>query len=155
MTDDKAEVKAAGKVMTQWAPFPQELANVVARLRYKENWTFELRDEDRGQGCTGLTLVITVVGPDTYHPATLRGVGHYFIVPAANYDERSWRRWLFDTIVKVETHEAMEWFVLEGGRGEDFRPYAPNHSPGHDPYTVRELSTDEERRTSFRGVVKP
>lgn len=35
------------------------------------------------------------------------------------------------------------------------RPYGPNHGPGHDPYTVREVAADEDRRTSFRGVVHP
>lgn len=44
----------------------------------------------------------------------------------------------------------MEFFVIDGER-----PYAPNHGPGHDPYTIRETSTDEERRTSFRGTLNP
>lgn len=34
------------------------------------------------------------------------------------------------------------------------RPFAPTHGPGDDPYTIKELATDEQRRTSFRGVVK-
>lgn len=34
------------------------------------------------------------------------------------------------------------------------RPYAPNHGPGRDPYTVHELGTDMDRRTSFRGEVQ-
>jgi len=136
--------------MTQSAPYPTALADLVSRLTYKANWCFNLREIDRGQGSEGLTLTIQVVGPDTYHHEINRGVLHFFIVPAASYNEQSWRRWLFDRVIEVETHEACEWFVLD----DDFRPFAPNHGPGHDPYTVRELSTDEERRTSFRGDVK-
>lgn len=31
------------------------------------------------------------------------------------------------------------------------RPYAPNHGPGYNPYIVRELTTDEERRIQYTG----
>lgn len=141
--------------LTQKAEFPGELADLVADVRYKPGFTFSLENIDRGQGCEGLTLDILLHCQDAYHPENTRGVHHFFPVPAAAYNAHSWRRWLFDRILDVETHEAMEWFVLEIDRGQDFRPYQPNHSPGHDPYVVRELSTDEERRTSFRGVVKP
>lgn len=33
------------------------------------------------------------------------------------------------------------------------RPYAPNHGPGNDPYQVRELTTDMDRRTQYTGNV--
>jgi hypothetical protein len=70
-------------------------------------------------------------------------------VPAATYNERSWRRWLLDRLLKVETHEACEFFQLDGER-----PYAPHHGPGWDPYMVIEHGSDEDARTSFRGEVK-
>lgn len=135
--------------MTQEAPFPHALADLVAHLRYK-TWRFELAHEDRGQGSMGLTLIAHVTGPDTYNPATVRSVSHLFIVPAASYNLESWQRWVFDRCLDVELHEAMEHFIVDG-----IRPYAPNHGPGQDPYIVRELTTDEARRTSFRGIVKP
>jgi hypothetical protein len=87
---------------------------------------------------------------DAYHPTVPRPVYFYFPVPAATYDESSWRRWLFERILDVERHEAMEHFQIG-----DKRPYAPIHAPGHDPYIVHEVTTNELRRTSFRGVVKP
>lgn len=43
----------------------------------------------------------------------------------------------------------MEYFQI----GNE-RPYSPNHGPGNDPYMICEVGTDEEKRTSFRGVVK-
>jgi hypothetical protein len=132
----------------------------------------------------GLTLVVERHGPDTYHPVDIEScardllqalgedgtpgqvteaagklrdaldalitVHHYFPVPPATYDRASWQRWLHDTLGKVDDHERMEDFEVAGER-----PYAPVHAPGHDPYTVRQLATDTERRTSFRGDVKP
>lgn len=136
--------------MHQTAPFPTDLGGLVQSLTYKAGWSFRLEDIDRGQGSAGLTFIAQVVCPDSYHPDLRRAVAHYFIVPAAAYDERSWRRWLFDRIRDIETHEAMEFFQIDGER-----PYAPNHGPGRDPYTVHEIGTDADRRTSFRGEVKP
>jgi hypothetical protein len=134
--------------MRQEAPYPAELATLVGQLWYKPGWHFELRDLDRGQESKGLTLVITIAGPDTYDPERNIRVAHYMPVPPAAYDMRSWRRWLFDQTLLVERHEACEFFVLDGDR-----PYAPSHGPGNDPYLVREVGTEVDRRTSFRGEV--
>lgn len=136
---------------TQTAPFPTELADLVAALEYRPGWAFELRDIDRGQGSQGLTLDVITLGYDSYHPnrGEQYGVHHYMPVPPAAYDRESWQRWLFEQCLLVERHEAMEFFTIAG-----VRPYAPNHGPGNDPYVVRELTTDEQRRTSFRGVTK-
>jgi hypothetical protein len=136
--------------MRQTAPDPRPLHALVNALDYKPGWTFTLEDIDRGQGSAGLTLSILIRCPDTYEPDKIRPVVHYMLVPPAAYNERSWRRWLFDQIMLVERHEAMEWFKISG-----HRPYAPLHSPGNDPYLIAEMSTDEERRTTFRGVLDP
>jgi hypothetical protein len=130
----------------QSALYPEELASLVKACSYRQGWGVYLDDIDRGQGCSGLTLTILVVGPDSYPPHDTVQVRHLFPVPAAAYDRRSWRRWLFERYLEVERHEAMEWFTLDGEK-----PYAPNHGPGSDPYIVAELSTERERRTSFRG----
>jgi hypothetical protein len=101
---------------------------------------------------------------DAYEPDKLRPVWHYFPVPAATYDRRSWQRWLLERCLDVERHEACEWFRLtmpprwdpDSGSHlvvQDERPFAPNHGPGRDPYTVFEYSTDEDRRTSFQGKI--
>lgn len=121
------------RVMAQVAPYPQPLADVLAELVYKQRWEFALYDVDRSHGCEGLTLCIGITEPDTYHPERMRAVMHYFPVPAASFDARAWTRWLFDQIVLVERHEAMEFFVVAG-----HRPFEPEHGTGANPYAVRE-----------------
>lgn len=141
----------ADTTMSQVAPFPTVLAELVEQMSYRPNWEFSLEHVDRGQGSEGLTLKVLTVGYDTYHPErgeTYR-VWHYMLVPPAAYDRRSWQRWLLDQILLIERHEACEFFQVAGER-----PYAPHHGPGNDPYIVFDHGTDEDVRTSFRGEVK-
>jgi hypothetical protein len=144
-------------VLRQEAPWPAALASLVKCTRYKEGWRFTLEDLDRGQGSKGLTLVILRQGPDSYHPERNLPVNHYFIVPAAAYNLRSWQRWLFERVRDVESHEAAEFFRICDSPGSEHavRPYAPNHGFGEDPYLIAELATDEERRTGFRNELNP
>lgn len=157
--------------MRQVAPYPHVLARLVECLRYRRDrgWDVSLvndlqRDKPgRHSGeARGMTLVVLRCGPDSYHPESTIAVSHYFPVPAATYDERSWRRWLFDQLGKVDDHERMEDFILavdhdiapDGTAQESlWRPYAPSHGPGNDPYLVREVGTELDQRTSFRGEV--
>jgi hypothetical protein len=147
----------AGMALTlaarQESPWPAALAYLVERTRYKEHWRFTLEDIDRGQGSQGLTLIIYRYGPDAYHPAEILPVNHYFPVPPAAYNGRSWQRWLFERIREVESHEAAEFFEICDSPGSEHsvRPYAPLHGPGNDPYLIAELATMDDRRTSFRG----
>lgn len=135
--------------MYQTAEYPETLDYLVEHVGYKENWEFHLEEHcDRGQGSSGHTLIITITTPNSYNPKELRRVAHYFPVPPAAFNERSWRRWFFDRILDVETHEAMEFFEIKGQK-----PYAPNHGPGNDPYMICELNSELDRKTSFRGDV--
>jgi hypothetical protein len=138
--------------MTQRAPYPQILADMVPRTDFIDGrrWDFRLRDIERGQDSAGLTLIINVTGPDTAHPEEDISVSHYMIVPAASYDERSWRDWLFEQIMLVLRHEAMEGFKI-GGK----TVYPPAHGPGNSPYLRLEYGSDEDRRMSFRGELNP
>lgn len=147
--------------MIQEAPFPDELADLVANLRYKPGWTFTLRNIIRDHIdpadmmseplAHGLTLDVVSQTFDSHHPEKGNNykVHHYMIVPAATYNRASWQRWLFDQLLKIESHEAAEFFRIDGEQ-----PYAPTHGPGDDPYIIREYATDEQRRTSFKGEVK-
>ena len=146
----KGDVTLRHETNAQMAPFPEALAALVDALEYKPGFDVSLRTLDRGQGSVGLTLCVLLTCADSYHPDQRRAVMHYFPVPPAAYDERTWRRWLLDRLLDVDVHEACEWFRVDG-----VRPFAPNHGPGRDPYTVFEYATDEDRRTSFRGEVKP
>jgi hypothetical protein len=100
--------------MTQTAPYPTVLAELVAGLRYRPGWQFYLGHLDRGQGSEGLTLDIVTLGYNAYHPEQGQhyGVHHYMPVPPAAYNPASWRRWLFEQVLTVERHEAMEFFQI-------------------------------------------
>lgn len=138
--------------MRQEAPHPQVLFDLVAKLAYRPGWRFILKDMDRGQGSFGLTLDIITLGYNSYHPdrGETYSVHHYMLVPPAAFDERSWRRWLFEQCLLVERHEAMEFFQIDGKR-----PYAPHHGFGQDPYIVWEIGSEEDQRMSFRNELKP
>lgn len=149
--------------MRQTAPDPELLFDLVSKLTYRPGWTFDIedleRDQDHGRGVAGgLTLIITTRTSNSYHPSICEScrsvvtdyrVHHYFIVPAATYDQRSWQRWLLDQVIRVESHEACEFFEVDGDR-----PYAPHHGPGNDPYIIFEQGSSTDARTSFRGDVK-
>jgi hypothetical protein len=134
----------------QYSPWPQTLVNLVGRLEYRR-WKFKLDDIDRGQGSRGLTLIITTRGYDSYNPDHGENyrVNHYMPVPPAAFNEKSWRWWLFEQCLKVERHECMEFFKIDGKR-----PYAPLHGPGNDPYMVAERSTNREIQTMYTGEVR-
>ena len=70
------------------------LADLVAGLTYKPGWKFELQDVDRGQGCSGTTLMISATVPDSWNPDESVGFLHLMPVPAAAYNRESWQRWL-------------------------------------------------------------
>lgn len=137
-------------MITQTAPDPVTLRSLVERLTYKVGWTFNLVDNlDRGQESKGMTLVIALDTTNSYDPKQHFVVNHYMIVPAASFDERSWKRWLFDQILLVEQHEASEFFKIDNSR-----PFAPNHGPGNDPYAIRELGILEDAQVDHRGVMR-
>jgi hypothetical protein len=143
----------------QQAPFPHDLEHIVGDLSYRPGWTFSLRDIVRdpatshGAEASGLTFIVTTSGYDAYHPD--RGesyrVNHYFPVPAATYNYLSWLRWVFDCLIKVETHECMEFFTVVGVDSRPLKPYAPTHGPGDDPYVVHEYATAAQRNTRYTG----
>lgn len=135
---------------TQYAPYPEALRLLVANCKLDPDWQIHLDHIDRGQGSEGLTLIITTLAYDTYHPERGRTyrVNHYFPVPPAAYDVRSWRRWLFEQYQLVLRHEGAEMFQIDGER-----PYAPSHGPGNDPYMVREVGTELDTKTQYTGAV--
>lgn len=122
------------------------LRDLVSRVTCKPGWRFRLVDDDEG-----FRLVIYVPCDDsramTAEPRPI-AVNHFFPVPTATYNLTSWRRWLFEQCRKVEDHELGEWFLVDGAR-----PFAPQHFPGADPYTIREVQTEEEARTDQRGNI--
>lgn len=168
------------KQLIQFAPWPTELEYLVKVFRYKPGWSFYLeQDMDRdyepddpnherppiGRGTTLRIISLTYnsygkhdaegnyIGEYSYNDPPDYRVAHYKIVPAATFTKEAWERWILDQCVEIETHEACEFARFVYDDGVD-RPFAPLHGPGENPYVIHEFSTDEQRRTSFRGVVK-
>jgi hypothetical protein len=121
-----------------------KLRDLLPHVTCKPGWVFSLNDDEEG-----FRLVIHVPCMNSRatptHPFT---VIHFFPIPTTTWNFKSWRRWIFECCRRVEDHELGEWFLVDGER-----PFAPLHGPGNDPYTVRELSTDEETRTDQRGKI--
>ncbi len=114
------------------------LADVVSRVTYKPGWSFRLEEISRGQGCEGLTLLISGEVRDSFGGGMIEIV-HLMPVPPAAYVESAWRRWILEQILLVEKHEAMEFFRVDGDQ-----PFFPNHDPGKDVYAIIETQSRDE-----------
>jgi hypothetical protein len=119
------------------------LADLVEKVTCKPDWRFHLVEEHGA-----LRLVITVPGQNAYDPEFARTVQHYFPIPTTTYNEKTWRRWIFERCRGVENHELGEWFKIGGDR-----PFAPLHGPGEDPYAVHEFRDETDARTLQDGSV--
>jgi hypothetical protein len=119
------------------------LSKLVNKTQCKPGWDFSLTSEEGA-----LRLVITVPGRDSYDEARSLTISHFFPVPTATYNEKSWRRWIFEMCRRLENHELGEWFKIDG-----HRPFAPLHGPGEDPYTVHEFRDEIDARTVQDGSV--
>lgn len=128
--------------MSEQDTFPLLYA-IVSRAQCKPGWTFGLVNESGA-----FRLVITVPGVDSYHPDQRLTVSHFFPVPIATFNEKTWRRWIFEMCRRVENHELGEWFQVDGAR-----PFAPLHGPGEDPYTFHEFRDESDARTIQDGSV--
>lgn len=116
------------------------LREMITHTTCKPGWRFEFTDDDEG---FRLRILVPV---DDSRGGFLKGVYHFFPVPLTTWNEKSWRRWVFECCRQVEDHELGEWFVVKG-----VRPFSPLHGPGNNPYMVRELSTQEEVDTDQSG----
>lgn len=138
----------AERYMSQVAPYPQDLDDAVKELRYQRRWRFTLVDEDRGQGCKGLTLIIYPDNPDSYHPDQHVGTRFLYPVPAAAFNRESWEEWLWARIEETESHERAEAFRF--GDGER-RPFKPAHTDGWDPGVPRTVVSQSVANTPNAG----
>jgi hypothetical protein len=115
--------------------WPPALEDLVGRITYKAGWSVwlaeEFEDVEWGHAPGGLKLFIVSDTPDSYNPTRKIRVRHEFLVPRASYTRDVWAAWLFDRYRDVETHEAGEFFQIDG-----VREFAPHHGNGEDPYRV-------------------
>jgi hypothetical protein len=124
------------------------LHKLVDEVQCKPGWDFELVDEDGA-----LRLVITVQGVDTFNPRREWAVRHFHPVPITTFNEKSWRRWIFDQCLRTETHELGEWLRFGSG-DQEVRPFLPTHGPGEDPYALREYRHEDDAFTTQNGSLR-
>lgn len=110
---------------------PPGLAELVDQVTYKPRWLVALVDAGEPDGSGGLALQIVSDTEDSMQPGQRTRVRHRFLVPPATYNRDTWAAWLFDRFRDVESHEAAEFFRIDG-----LREFAPHHSNGEDPYRV-------------------
>lgn len=114
---------------------------LVRHLQYKPGWTLELTEYANEGGPWHRWLRVYVQTPDSLTGAPTTII-HQIAVPdlrelppgPPGTPERFWRRWLLNRLIGIETHEACEFFTVDG-----VKPFFPPHEPGVDPYVVREL----------------
>jgi hypothetical protein len=118
----------------------ERVCGYVSRMEYRkpgvELWAE--RHED------GAVLVVRLRTRDSVSGARI-ALDHRFPVPTwvvyfaeredADEFERVVRRWVLDSVIAMETHEAMEHLVVDGRA-----PFFPDHSRA---YEVRELPRDQ------------
>jgi len=122
------------------------LRRLVALAKCKPGWRFRLVDDDGA-----LRFVVYVPGYDSARPddLTSMAINHFFPVPTATYNEKTWRRWMFEMCRRVENHELGEWFRI----GSEW-PFAPLHGPGEDPYTIHEFRPAVDELTTQDGSIR-
>jgi hypothetical protein len=122
------------------------LRQLVSQALCKPGWSFRLKDEDGA-----LRFVVRVKGYDSSRPDDLVSmtVDHFFPVPTATYNEKTWRRWMFERCRGVENHELGEWFRI----GSEW-PFLPLHGIGEDPYTVHEFRPESDALTTQDGSMR-
>lgn len=120
------------------------LRALVAKVKCKPGWTFRIVEEHGA-----LRMVIQINCKDAYAQDNEMLLNHYFPVPITTYNEKSWRRWMFEQCRRLENHELGEFFEIDGER-----PFAPLHGPGEDPYTVHEVRDEVDALTKQDGSIR-
>jgi hypothetical protein len=122
------------------------LERLINDAQCKPGWTLRYELEDDAP-----RLVIRIREFDNYDQSKPRTTYHYHPAPIATYNEKSWRRWIFDKCVATMAHELGE--ALRFGP-EEYRPFAPMHGPGEDPYTVHEWRPESDALTTQNGTLR-
>jgi hypothetical protein len=107
---------------------PVNLVQVLFGLKYKPNWSFRIVPYKLGwkMYCDHQTTHSETGGPTIVH--------HGMVVPdQPRWGVITWRRWVFDQLILCETHEAGEFFSVNG-----VKPFAPQHGSAVNPYVIEE-----------------
>lgn len=120
------------------------LAEIVKTTTCKPGWSFELVYEG-----DALRFVIRLEDVDNYDFAQSKVTKHFHPVPIATYNEKTWRRWIFEQCLRTMNHEIGEALSFDG-----VRPFVPMHGPGEDPYTVHEWRSETDALTTQNGSLR-
>lgn len=107
------------------------LKDLIDKITYKPHWQIYLGYEVGKDGSGGWHLFVVSYTDDSLDPSRTIRVRHGFLIPAASYNRDTWVAWVFDRLRDVETHEAGEFFRVNG-----VREFAPHHGNGENPYLV-------------------
>lgn len=125
------------------------LANIVSETKCKPGWSFRLTDDEGA-----MRLIIRIRDFDNYPPYGPKTIDHVHPVPITTYNEKSWRRWIFDQCLRTMNHEIGESLRFTGEGLDPVRPFAPMHGPGEDPYTVHETRPEIDALTTQDGSLR-
>lgn len=160
-------------VAQTWDLLEAALGDIRYTRDVQPGWKrFELQRDDESNYAV---LYIFTHNPNTYRPEEIRHTRHEFVVPVATYHQAAWQRWVFDRIAAIEFHETCESFQVadweacihcgahaeadgdhtcpcpanDGSCGHTapwyYRPYAPHHGNGEDPYAFWPGGTAEQK----------
>lgn len=146
-----------GEVDAQQEP----LRALLADLTYKPGWRWRLTEPEgvaeahrlvrqHGGRCGAMLrlghLEVQVACQDSINLGDIL-VTHMVAIPAVGFvgewPTALWRRWLLDTFVGIETHEACEFFALDGER-----PYWPAHGTVQEPGNPYRVPVQEDERAA-------
>lgn len=107
-----------------WTPETKPLLDAIERCQYKD-WKFELKH--------GFIVAVTFIANDNFGRLP-RVFEHHFgahIREGHPQPVEFWERFLFDCVIRVEMHEAMELFHVNGER-----PFNPHREGVEGPYVL-------------------
>lgn len=126
------------------------LRKVVREASCFSNWSLRVEDESKHIDVEYPRLVIRIEGENNYTHAPYI-VDHYHPAPSGvTYNEKTWRRWVYDQCLRTMNHEIGEALVFNGER-----PFAPMHGPGEDPYTIHEIRSEADALMTQNGSLRP
>ncbi|AYD86345.1 hypothetical protein SEA_FLARE16_70 [Mycobacterium phage Flare16] len=115
--------------ITQVAPYPTELVELVRSAKFMPGWRFEIDQGFMYDGVTGLLMMIYVQIPDADNPETTTLIAYPHMVPAEVHTREGWKLWFWKRILDTLAHEAGEFLWIDGDR-----PFKPDHWPIADGY---------------------
>lgn len=122
--------------MTTRAEGYQILWDMVATLKYRDGWIARIfGGQPPFTGKEQLNLNFECSTTDNRDRKTPYTSAHLFVVPKSAWSGDRWMDWLFAQCQKIDLHEAMELFEVNGQR-----PYWPHDNPDRNSYVLKKRS---------------